>query len=136
MSSSRQSPKHPSMNHADEGTVQHWLARLLERFGWRLHQKGRGTQIGWVGGNVIINNYHGNRAGRAGQQPTAADVLALLDALEPYGKREAMLDFMAAQFGTRRVVDLDALALRRTWAYARTTLDHERWGTRRNRGRG
>ena len=104
---------------------------LLARLGWRMRQEGSGTQVGRVGGNVTINHFHA-QPGRTAQQqqPTAADVLALLDALEPYGKRGALLEFMATEFGTRRVVELDALALRRTWGYARTTLARARWASR------
>lgn len=114
---------------ADHNKLIEMLMHLLRRVGWHLNQKGNGTQIGRVGGNVTINHFHAAHISHSAQ-PTAADVLALLDALEPYGKRDAMLDFMVVQFGTRRVVELDALALRRTWGYARTTLYHERQARR------
>lgn len=106
---------------------------LLTRLGWRMHQHGSGTQVGRVGGNVTINHFHAQPDRTAPPQPTVADVLALLDALEPYGKRCALLDFMATEFGTRRVVELDALALRRTWGYARTTLTRARAAARQGR---
>ncbi|MFV0678986.1 hypothetical protein [Ottowia sp.] len=101
------------------------IGPLMRRLGWRFKQSGNGTQIGQVGGGVTINHYH-----PSAHHDAASDVLALLDALEPYGKREAMLDWMEGKFGTRWVVKLDDVALRRIWGYARTTLGRARWTER------
>ena len=52
--------------------------------------------------------------------------LAVLEQLEPYGKRGKVLEFMKTQFGTSMVKQLDERALKRTHAYAQKVLRNEK----------
>ena len=78
--------------------------------------------------NNITNNYGSPNAANeqqlkgAMEQPTASDVLGLLDQLEPYGKRAPMVKFMKKTFGTPMVIELNEHARMRTFRYCQKTL--------------
>jgi hypothetical protein len=122
-----------------------WLARLLPK----QENSGNGAvQVGRAGGSVKVVNLtqhiygsapapqrpasqappirvsHPDR--RSKQRPLPADQHVVLDLLDQVPDRIAVLDFMAHEFNTRMVIELDAHQLYRLRRYVEVILDRNK----------
>jgi hypothetical protein len=113
------------------------LARLLPK---QNNSGSRAVQIGRAGGNVKVVHLTQHIYGQARQHPikvtrpdrrtkqraSLAEQHLVLGLLDQVPDRVAVLDFMANEFGTRMVIDLDAHELFRLRRYIEVILNREK----------